>query len=400
MLARPFDIITCSWPRPVAQAGDQWISEPEWDAPLMPMLPQPYWAEMHDHICWTIDWCSFFEGRLKYWGQYQNRGEMRGFHVVFQILIKRNGRLIFWDDDGSIIRRTGEVIHADRTTHPPQRSEIEVQVGDRLEIAQWQNYGGWSWSACLQSANTRYVSPPDLFLSYVEIVQQRLRQPDGPALKMYFHGGSPMRTVLALYSMILNGYRPSGVFVFGEYQWSEQSRELFARLLPFAQIVPTSDVLRRIRSVGGPRLAELARHHWSIMKTCISVLYPPEEYCFMDDDVIILDPVEDALVMFRDHNLVFAPDADYSEDYLATWGTPYDGHGSLRTGRINTGLYWLRNSRDPRQLATTMLRASPPHEPTWQWDQGFWQPSMRTSLAFSCPLNAISTLTSMDCPEA
>lgn len=371
MLDPPFNIITCSWPRPITQAGDQWISEPDWGAPPMSTLPQPFWTMIDDNVCWAIDWCRFFEGGLKHWGQHQNRGEMRGFHIVFHIRIKDSGKLIFWDDDGSIIRRNGKVIHADRATHPLKRSEIEVRAGDFLEIAQWQNYGGWIWGARLISSNVYHNPSSDLFLSYVDNVQQRLHQPNGPALKMYFHGGSPIRTVLALYSMILNGYRPSSVLVFGEYQWSEQSRKLFTKLLPFAQIVPTGDVLAHIRSAGGQKLAELAQRYWSVMKTCISMLYPPEEYCFMDDDVFILSPVEDALAMFREHNLVFAPDADYSRDYLATWGGQSGRHGSLRTGRINTGLYWLRNSRDPRHLAATMLRVSPSHEPAWQWDQGF-----------------------------
>lgn len=368
MLTPPFEIISCSWPRPVEQAGDKWVSEPEWDAPLMPGLPQPHWTEIHGDVCWTIDWCRLFEGGLKYWGYYQNRGEMRGFHVAFRILVKNSGKLVFWDDDGSIIRRNGEIIHTDRTTHSPMRSEVSVSKGDQLEIAQWQNYGGWMWGAALIG---NAVPSADLFLPYLDTIQQLLRFPNGPALKIYTHGGTPIRTILAVYSMILNGYRPSEVLIFGEYQWSENSRQLFAQFFPFAHIISTGDILERLRAVSGSKLAELARYHWLVMKTCAGVLYPPQEYCFMDDDVFILDSVGDALAVFQTHNLVFAPDADYGQDYLAAWGWPQNSRESLHTGRLNGGLYWLRNSHDPRQLAAAMFRVSPRREPTWQWEQSF-----------------------------
>ncbi len=367
MPAPPFEIIRCSWPRPVVQAGDEWISEPEWDAPLLPRSPQPVWADMNGELCWSIDWCQVFDGGLHYTGPPRSGGEMRGFHVVFQIRINGSGRLVFWDDDGSIIRLNGEVIHTDRTTHPLQRSEIDVKAGEHLEIAQWQNYGVWLWGAHLVPAPVEYHSATRLLLSYLEHVQRRLREPNGPVLKMFTHGGTPFRAVIALYSMILNGYRPSQVLLFGEYQWSEQSRKLFAELLPFAQIVSTWDVLGKVQAVGGAQLVHFARRHWFVMKACISLLYPPEAYCVIDDDLFILDRVDDALVALREHNLVFAADVDYGEAYLNTWGR--EGRPvPLPTGRLNGGLYWLRNTHDPRSVAAAMLRM---REPVWYWEQGF-----------------------------
>src|SRR5919112_6183955 len=35
----PFEIVGCSWPRPVEVVDGRWVSEPEWDAPLMPTRP-------------------------------------------------------------------------------------------------------------------------------------------------------------------------------------------------------------------------------------------------------------------------------------------------------------------------------------------------------------------------
>ncbi len=337
----PFEITRCSWPRPVVQSGDEWISEPEWDASLMPRVPQPGWTGMNGDLCWSIDWCQVFDGGLNYTGPPRSGGEMRGFHVVFQIRINDNGKLIFWDDDGSIIRRNGEIIHVDRTTHPLARSEIEVSVGDCMEIAQWQNYGGWLWGARLIPAAMQYHS--------------------------FVHGGAPFRTVIALYSMILNGYRPAQVLIFGEHQWPEQSRKLFAELLPFAHIIPTWSVLEKVQAVGGAQLVQLARRHWFVMSTCVELLYPPEEYCKIDDDLFILDRVDDALAAFREHNLLFAADVDYGESYLYTWGR--EGRPQpLPTGRLNGGLYWLRNTHDPQQIAAAMLRV---REPVWYWQQGF-----------------------------
>ena len=363
----PFEIIRCSWPRPVVQAGDEWISEPEWDAPLLPRLPRPGWTDMNGDLCWSFDWCQVFDGGLHYTGPPRSGGEMRGFHVVFQIRINESGRLIFWDDDGSIIRRNGEVIHADRTTHPLQRSEIDVNAGDCLEIAQWQHYGGWLWGARLLPAAVEYRSATELLLSYLDSVQQRLREPNGPALKLFTHGGTPFRAVIALYSMILNGYSPAQVLIFGEYQWSEQSRKLFAELLPFAHIVPTWDVLAKVQAVGGAQLEHFARRYWYVMKACIALFYPPEEFCLIDDDLFILDRIDDALIAFREHNLVFAADVNYGEAYLNTWGR--EGRPQpLSSGRLNAGLYWLRNTHDPRQIAAAMLGM---REPLWFWEQGF-----------------------------
>lgn len=369
MLEPPFDLIRCSWPRPVAHQDGRWTSEPDWTAPPMPAPPQPTWTTVGDEPCWTIDWCAHFQGGLKHW-EARPGGEMRGFHVVFYLRVNVSGTLLFWDDDGSLIRRGGELIHADRSVHPPTQSEIEVKKGEVLEVAQWQCYGGWTWGARIADALDQEVDAGEVLRPYLNAVRRRLTHADGPPLKMYFGGTTPLRTGLALYSMILNGYRPSEVLVFGEYQWSPKSRAVFEALLPFARIVSTEEVLDRTASSGGPRLADLAQRHFLVMKTCAGVLYPPDAYCLMDDDVFILDHVGEGLEAFRHCDLVFAPDDDYSADYAAAWGA--EGRDlPWRTGRFNAGLYWLRRVHDPHRLAAAMLRVSPAREPTWQWEQGF-----------------------------
>ncbi|MEW6735050.1 MAG: hypothetical protein AB1489_27415 [Acidobacteriota bacterium] len=370
MLETPFDIISCSWPRPVKQLDGQWISEPEWNAPLMSSLPQPSWQSIQDEACWIIDWCDFFSGGLRSQGA-SLAGEMRGFHVVFKLRINGSGTLVFWDDDGCVIRHNGNIIHTDPSAHTLKRNEISVQMGDHLEIAQWQHYGGWVWGAKLILAEENEQALSDLLLPYLDIVQQRLKKPNGPPLKTYFSGQTPLRTVVSLYSMILNGYSPTKVLVFGEHQWSQQNRQLFAKLLPFAQVISMNSVFKHIQALRVPRLAEFARRHWFVLKTCIALLYPPKEFCLMDDDIFVLDSVADALHAFETHNLVFTPDADHGEAYLAAWGWIERENRILSTGRLNAGLYWLRNSYSTRRLAAHMTHVLPSNIHSWVWEQGF-----------------------------
>ena len=351
MLTPLFELLRCSWPRP----GEQ----PEWDAPLMPTLPQPDWQEIQDEVAYVIDWNRFFAGSLRYWGSYPHRGEMRGFHVVFQLRLCASGTLHVKASHACTIRRDGAVLATGASC------TLEVRPGDCLEVVDWQRSGRWQWSAALQ------VGQDDTWIDEARRrVERRLQQPNGPTLKMYFDGRTPLRTALSLYSMVLNGYQPAQVLVFGEYQWSEQSRRRFAELFPFARIVPTDEVLEHVRLLAGTRLVELALRHWFVMKGCIGPLYPPADYCFMDDDIFVLQPVQDALTAFQRHQLVYIPDQDHSAEYEAFWGRP--AHG---TGEINTGLYWLRRRREARALAETMVQVVPRIAEMgipirYIWDQG------------------------------
>src|SRR5881409_2386118 len=151
---------------------------------------------------------------------------------------------------------------------------------------------------------------------------------------MYSGAAVPARSILCLYSMILYGYRPSSIHIFGEYQWNPEARDLLSALLPFAHVVPTADVQTRLYAIR-PEVAELAMHHWCVMKLCAGVLYPTNEYCLMDDDMFIVDSVSDALTEFERRDLVYAPDADYSSDYRNM--LHLEPSHSLPTGNVNTG---------------------------------------------------------------
>lgn len=110
MFDPPFEVVRCSWPRPVGQAHGQWLSDPDWLAPPMPYRPQPYWDTIHGELCWLIDWRDFFRGGLKLWDRGLC-GEMRGFHVLFHLRMNRGGRFVFWDDDSCFIRRMEDYQH-------------------------------------------------------------------------------------------------------------------------------------------------------------------------------------------------------------------------------------------------------------------------------------------------
>jgi len=359
----PFDILSCSWPRPVRESASRWESNPEWDAPRMPQLPVFQDLSIQGQTYWAVDWRQTFSADLRFHSPWRS-GEMRGFHVVFQIRIRDSGTLVFWDDDGCVIRRGGQLVHEDRECHALTRHEISVRAGDCLEIAHWQYHGDWIWAGRLEPQDNA-AATIDIFNGYLPRVQEALREPNGPPLKMFFGGSAPARSILCLYSTILRGYRPSSIHIFGEYQWDGERRGLFEQLLPFATIAPTAAVLERIASVRRG-LEELALAHWQVMKLCIGLLCDPCEYGFQDDDIFILDSVTDALQAFERCDLVYAPDADNSIGYRGIWGGKDQ---PLPTGNINTGLYWLRNKHEPAALAERIL-AVPPHR-HFLWEQGF-----------------------------
>jgi hypothetical protein len=296
-------------------------------------------------------------------------GEMCRFHVVFQIRVNRTGKLVFFSDDGCIIRRKGEVIHCDRSSHWAIPNEVAVSVGDRLEIAHWQLDGDWLWGAYLEEPRHTAL---DLVRGHLDQARARLAQPSGPPLKMFCHGKTPVRTVVCLYSMILNGYSPSAVLLYGDYQWTDHAREVFSATLPFAEIVQTSEVCNQIRQAGGDSLVEMARQNWFVMKSCVSLLCAPCEFCLMDDDIFILDQVDDALSWFHEADFVFTPDANSEALYQSIWQGVF-GHASLnRTAALNTGLYWMRRRHETRKIAELLSRGGHRLSADWAWEQGFF----------------------------
>ena len=357
-----FDLLSCSWPRPVAEEGGTWVSEPEWDAPLTHLRPEPSPYDVRDGSCWAMRWRELFRGDASF------GGEMRRFHVVFRLRVNRAGTLRFWDDDGSVIRRNGEIVHDDRSSHALAPHAIDVRVGDQLEVAHWQLDGDWMWGGRIDEP--RPAQNP--VLPWLDVVRRRLLRPNGPPLKIYCQAREPIRTLVAVYSMILNGYAPSGVFVYGDHQWDDRARATLMEALPFASIVPLGVTLGQIDRAGGSALVEMAERRWFVMKSCVSLLCAPHEFCLVDDDVVVLDDVHDALDAFRRTEFVFAPDLLHESLYVSLWGSVFGRTALPTTGSLNTGLYWLRNGDDPAVTARLLLRGRASLEGSWAWEQGFF----------------------------
>jgi hypothetical protein len=369
MLDPPYEVVSCSWPLPVSHENGRWTSDPEWDAPASRQLPQPRWEIVEDQPCFLIDWRDTFRRGVRY-PSNSVCGEMCGFHVVFEIRVAADGVLSFWDDDGSIIRRNGVTLHCARASRAPSRREISVTHGERLQIAQWQLNGDWHWGATLDPVSG-LAARRECLLRYRNAVQDRLARPDGPPLKMFVQAGAPLRTVVAAYSMILNGYSPSAVILFGEHQWNDAARAFLQSALPFAEIRCTEELLRSLRAIGGKDLAKLAAQHWFVLKICAAMLSAPSEFCLMDDDVFVLDSAGDALERFRECDAVFTPDTNHGQAYLSVWGDIF-GNSALPTERMNTGLVWLRVWQDRTDIAQLLLRGRERADiGAWAWEQGF-----------------------------
>jgi hypothetical protein len=369
MLSIPYEVLSCSWPRPIDEQGQRWTSDPEWNAPLMPFSPRPSWTLLGDAPCWTIDWCAFFRAGVGLPNAAMT-AEMRRFHVILRVRMMADGELCFYDDDGSIVRRNGVVVHEDRTAHGPRSSTLRVRAGEELEIAQWQYNGSWIWGARITS-DERPAGALDVLRPYRDLVAKRLGDPQGPPLKMYTNGAHAARVVVAVYSLVLRGYVPSAIHLFGSEQWSPATRALFAELLPFAEVVDPARLLEGIAAAGGARLADWARRYWYVMKTAVALLHAPDEFCLLDDDVFVLGSHRDALEHFAQADLVYMPDFDHTRDYLSAWKSVNAGPPPLRTSRFNAGLYWMRNRHDRRQLAQRALGLSPTGCHPWMWEQGF-----------------------------
>ena len=357
------------WPQPIRSEGRQRTSAPVWNAPCMPMQPRWKLRLVDGEIGWSLDWREFFRAGLRAWNP-SHSGEMRGFEVVFRLRVGHSGTLVFWDDDGSVLRIDGRIVHEDRSAHGLLRHEIEVSAGDVLEVAQWQLGWDWLWCARLTGGAEDNRTPQSVLLNWLPEVEEALRHPNGPPLKMYTSASQPYRAAAGIYSMILNGYAPASVHLFGEGQWSPANRECMAQLLPFAEAVPHWQMLQQVRSYGGPALADLTHRHWFVAKVLTALALPPYEACLMDDDVFILDSIADALDAFRHCDLVYQSDQDLRDGYLRTWGRHIPVRSVLTTGRFNAGLFWIRNQPPARMVASAMLRCRVDPPLAFLWEQG------------------------------
>ncbi len=363
-------LLSVSWPRPAEIHNGRWVGTPKWDAPIMPSLPAWRFHVLDGVDCDALDWTDFFRSDLQMNGG-PGAAQMRGFYVVFHIRVQQTGRLMFFDTDGCIIRRNGEIVHEDRERHPVRQHEIKVRIGDRLEIAQWQSGGLWIWGArceALQCTVNELLQDLELYWPHIG---QALARPEGPALKVFTNGVDPVRCALSIYSLALNGYRPAGIQVFGDYQWSARSTRILQKLLPFADIVSLSRVERTLDALN-PGLMPLARRVWGAMKICIGLFFPPREYCFLDDDIFVVGRMDDAFQLWDRHDFVHAPDNMTTFRYSPVRYPKRPGSPEPAPRNLSTGIYLLKNHGDLGAQSERLLNTPIDDHHSWFWEQGFF----------------------------
>ena len=217
---------------------------------------------------------------------------------------------------------------------------------------------------------TDFVAGAALLRTYESRIQDRLKHPNGPPLRVFTNGAAPIRALVAIYSMILNGYGPWHVSIYGEDQWGGALGDLFAETAPFARIVSAEKVLDDVRQAGGERLVVMAKAHWFVMKAFVALLAPAGAWCMMDDDVVVLDGVDDALSALQFANLVFSPDLDQSNAYHKAWPWIRMVPQLPRTGSFGSALFWFQSLADPGAIADYSLRSNPATTAPGLWEQG------------------------------
>lgn len=369
MSTPPFSIINCSWPRAAQFEAVEQLSASSWNLPRMGDAPRPILGAVGTDICWKVDWNHFFNAQLQHSTKSNRKGgEMRHFYLVFTIKIKATGHLKIWTSGTCFIRRVDRMSQIESLKCRPNYSYFFAQKDEKLEIVQCQMEGDWFWAIAIQE---NISDNENKILSHLaKRARERLNTPNGPVLKLFTDGQNPIRVLISLFSLIINGYAPKAIYLFGEHQWPNRMWAVCRRFCPFVKIIRSSRVLSYVSHLGSSTLLERARQNWFVMKTCANILYPPNAYCAMDDDVIVLDDLSEALVLFEDNKLVYTQDKDLSKEYLNTWRSAFRTQFTLSTGRFNAGLYWAQNPRDKRRIVKLASSVMPTIDEPHYWEQG------------------------------
>jgi hypothetical protein len=377
LLDRPLLGLTSSYPVAAEWRGEEWVGEPAWNAPEMPDAPIPRLENWRGHGSWLYDFHRFFQNQMGV--PYRATSpQMRLRQIVLRGRAARAGRLLIWADDMAVVRRNG-LVTGEKRAPGNGGLMIDVASGDEIEIACAQLAGEWWLSVGFERPVLSDQDRIDLLRPWSVLAGERLRQPDGPPLKLYTNARNPSLMASSLLTMVVNGYSPEEVLLYGDYQWSPEKRAMVEALLPFARIVPAAETCRRLEELGGPELPELARAHWWVMKSAITLLENPASACMMDDDLLILEPLTDALSASRTHALVHVQDRkDWASRYRGVWSHALSLPDPLPTGLVNCGLVFIRQMHDRQQVARMMVEYSPARIQAmvdfdirkWCWEQG------------------------------
>ncbi len=178
-------------------------------------------------------------------------------------------------------------------------------------------------------------------------VLESLRYPNGPELWFFTDGESPHRALTAVYGIILNGYSPNGITLFGSHHWDDHARREFTALAPFATVAQSDLVFATIEQAMGRGLAAEARRRVEVERIAAPLVWPGGECCVAGDDVFVLNGVDDALRTAREHDLVIIADAETAPD------PPKAGlfRSSRGLHKFPGSLYWVRRHVDSTRIA-------------------------------------------------
>jgi SAM-dependent methyltransferase len=201
---------------------------------------------------------------------------------------------------------------------------------------------------------------------------RRIAIPNGPPVAVYCDGNSPVRAAIAIYSLILNGYGPEKVALFGEHRWSEETKAFLQASLSFAEFPATESLRSAVRRAGGETLEGMIGGNDFGLRAAMALFVSNEEMCILEDDVVVLDGLDEGVNRLRTHDLVFAPAIDKGRQFRKRWPTARKLPRPLATADFGGGLYWLRPVTHPGLIAQQILRLSMPSggNPDRDWLNG------------------------------
>lgn len=394
-LLAPYDLLSCS--APIAASGDGviWSSAPVWDAPQITPVVQPVWNADAEIPSYTTD-----INRLVDHASPRPSGGISSpwlnHHVIMRIRLRRTGDLVLRTSSACVIRHAGRVVAEQRRSHALAADPIVLNLvdGDVLDIALWCGKDGWSLAV-----DAAPISPdiPSLDV-YLPAVLRRLESPDGPPLVLTTDGLMPNRLALAVYSLILNGFAPSAVEIYGEHRWPELQRQRINELLPFARIVPTTQFRQRVRDSAGPTL-DRPLDEDVVFDTAVLLLGGGPEACCITDDLVVLEPLTGALKQFRGADLVGCTTTTPAD--LQPWIDLLDFDEPSAAAHLAFDLFFRRATADPADLLLDLVSLTPyeaqeaANDPA-RMDISTWQ---RSAIAFCFSDAAIASLPTGTLPD-
>jgi hypothetical protein len=330
------------------------------------------YADEWGRRCPALDYGFLVTGALP---SARNRAEMERNMALAGKLAEDSNEPIFrmaWRSEGERIQLEGEIrkgVDAYRasqphtpTSEPPTNSKLSPPpIREEIVTSSLQAEG------MLDLAEIAHLLTP-----LAAAAAGRMVIPNGPTVAVYSDGTSPVRTAIAIYSLVLNGYAPHSVKVFGEHRWSEGTKAFFQASLPFAEIPATEELRSAIRRAGDKALERMIAENDFGLRAAMALFVSNDEMCILEDDVVIIDGLDEGVNRLRTHDLVYAPANDKGRQFRMRWPTVRKLPTALIAADFGGGLYWLRPTSHPALIAEYILQLAVPSggEPDSDWLNG------------------------------